>query len=256
MGTEEYAWREASDFLADVNHEGEHLDFHGLRHTCGAWLAMAGVHPKVVQTVMRHGSITLTALIITPAHQPDAQARKYCKSITPSSLALRASMLSLLATAGVYDQGHIDDGHLRPSVSRPSGRCSGQVGRLSCGPARGLAGDCNDDATADDPMARSARRSSEDAKRCVGDATRCEEKTHPTQPGPVANPLRVADLGDDVREDEAENESTPGRIRTCDLRIRSPLLYPTELPGPARTIAGSIPHHLSSDQRPRAPTDH
>ena len=23
--------------------------------------------------------------------------------------------------------------------------------------------------------------------------------------------------------------STPGRIRTCDLRIRSPLLYPTEL---------------------------
>ena len=26
--------------------------------------------------------------------------------------------------------------------------------------------------------------------------------------------------------------STPGRIRTCDLRIRSPLLYPAELRGP------------------------
>jgi hypothetical protein len=25
--------------------------------------------------------------------------------------------------------------------------------------------------------------------------------------------------------------SAPGRIRTCDLRIRSPLLYPAELPG-------------------------
>ena len=24
-------------------------------------------------------------------------------------------------------------------------------------------------------------------------------------------------------------DGTPGRIRTCDLRIRSPLLYPTEL---------------------------
>ncbi len=24
---------------------------------------------------------------------------------------------------------------------------------------------------------------------------------------------------------------TPGRVRTCDLRLRSPLLYPAELPG-------------------------
>ena len=57
---EEHVRREQSDFLADVNHEGEHLDFHSLRHTCGAWLAMAGAHPKAVQTVMRHSSITLT----------------------------------------------------------------------------------------------------------------------------------------------------------------------------------------------------
>jgi len=42
------------------NHAGEELDFHALRHTCGAWLAMAGVHPKVVRTVMRHSTITLT----------------------------------------------------------------------------------------------------------------------------------------------------------------------------------------------------
>ncbi len=28
---------------------------------------------------------------------------------------------------------------------------------------------------------------------------------------------------------------TPGRIRTCDLRIRSPLLYPAELRAPAQT---------------------
>ncbi len=52
--------REQSDFLQPVNNDGEKADFHSLRHTTGAWLAQAGVHPKVVQTVMRHSSITLT----------------------------------------------------------------------------------------------------------------------------------------------------------------------------------------------------
>ena len=56
----ERAWREKSDFLLATNHAGEVLDFHSLRHTCGAWLALAGCHPKVVQAVMRHSTITLT----------------------------------------------------------------------------------------------------------------------------------------------------------------------------------------------------
>ena len=59
-GPGERLQREQSDFLTQVNHEGERLDFHALRHTCGAWLAKAGAHPKVVQTVMRHSTITLT----------------------------------------------------------------------------------------------------------------------------------------------------------------------------------------------------
>lgn len=49
-----------SDFLLAKNDAGENLDFHALRHTCGSWLAIEGVHPKVIQTVMRHKSITLT----------------------------------------------------------------------------------------------------------------------------------------------------------------------------------------------------
>ena len=57
---EERIRREQSDFLTATNHEGELVDFHCLRHTCGAWLAMTGAHPKVVQTVMRHSTITLT----------------------------------------------------------------------------------------------------------------------------------------------------------------------------------------------------
>lgn len=47
-------------FLQPINPQGHHLDFHSLRHTCGAWLAIAGTNPKVIQSVMRHSSIALT----------------------------------------------------------------------------------------------------------------------------------------------------------------------------------------------------
>ncbi len=57
---QERAEREQSDFLCDVNEAGESFDFHALRHTCGAWLAIRGVQPKVIQSVMRHSTITLT----------------------------------------------------------------------------------------------------------------------------------------------------------------------------------------------------
>jgi integrase len=56
----EHARREESDFLCPKNHEGKVLDFHSLRHTCGAWLALAGAQPKAVQAIMRHSSIVLT----------------------------------------------------------------------------------------------------------------------------------------------------------------------------------------------------
>lgn len=48
------------DFLAPIDARGHYLDFHSLRHTCGAWLVIADVNVKVVQKVMRHSSITLT----------------------------------------------------------------------------------------------------------------------------------------------------------------------------------------------------
>ena len=47
---DEYVRREQSDFLASVNHDGEVVDFHSLRHTCGAWLAMADVLPASCAT--------------------------------------------------------------------------------------------------------------------------------------------------------------------------------------------------------------
>ncbi len=54
------AKRSESDFLAATNHQGEVLDFHALRHSCGSWPALQGVHPNIIKTVMRHSTITLT----------------------------------------------------------------------------------------------------------------------------------------------------------------------------------------------------
>lgn len=50
----------ASTFLAVKNDKDETLVFHSLRHTCGAWMIIAGVSPKAVQKVMRHSTIVLT----------------------------------------------------------------------------------------------------------------------------------------------------------------------------------------------------
>ena len=75
---QEYAQRQQSDFLADTNHESEITDFHSLRYTCGAWLTMTGAHPKVVQQVMRHQSITLTMDTyghLFPGQEADAVGR-------------------------------------------------------------------------------------------------------------------------------------------------------------------------------------
>ncbi len=55
----ERAKRELGDFLQTKNESGEELDFHSLRHTCGAWLAIRGTQPKIIQAVLRHSTITL-----------------------------------------------------------------------------------------------------------------------------------------------------------------------------------------------------
>ena len=59
-------------------------------------------------------------------------------------------------------------------------------------------------------------------------------KTGPcSNESPDSNSFDLARLGRDKQDisetDKAEITSTPGRTRTCDLRIRNPLLYPTEL---------------------------
>ncbi len=38
----------------------QRIDFHALRHSCGAWLALSGVHAKTIQSIMRHKDVKLT----------------------------------------------------------------------------------------------------------------------------------------------------------------------------------------------------
>jgi len=57
----EAARRAESDFLAVEDHDGRVVDFHALRHTCGAWATMAGASLQAVKALMRHSTITLTA---------------------------------------------------------------------------------------------------------------------------------------------------------------------------------------------------
>jgi len=46
------------------NHKGR-IKFHSLRRSCSTFLAAKGVHPKVVQQIMRHKSIDLTMSVYT-----------------------------------------------------------------------------------------------------------------------------------------------------------------------------------------------
>ena len=116
---QEYAQRQQSDFLADDNHEGEITDFHCLRHTCGAWLAMRGVHANVVQKVMRHQSITLTMDTyghLFPGQEADAVGRMREMLVAPPE-AMRAT-----GTDGVAADASRGAQHQAQQSGRETGR--------------------------------------------------------------------------------------------------------------------------------------
>jgi integrase len=99
--------RDQSDFLAAVNHEGETIDFHCLRYTCGAWLAMAGVPVKTVQVVMRHSSITLTMDTygtLFPGQEADAVAR------LRDMMAPATDQPEVMRATGTDDLASLEDG--------------------------------------------------------------------------------------------------------------------------------------------------
>ena len=52
--------RDQSDFLKYQNEAGMYADFHANRHTFITNLALAGVHPKMAQSIARHSDVNLT----------------------------------------------------------------------------------------------------------------------------------------------------------------------------------------------------
>ena len=173
---QEYSQRQQSDFLTDTNHEGERIDFHSLRHTCGAWVAMTGAHPKVVQLVMRHQSITLsmdTYGHLFPGQEADAIGR------------MRQMLIDHQSTPEVLRATGTDDHTAKGAL---------QLAQQS---------------------GRETRRAA--AKGCEGESEGNARKKSP-------KPLRVADLGDDLRCDATNRESSGEGTRTPDTRIMIPLL--------------------------------
>jgi hypothetical protein len=60
----EYERRQKDGFLKAETYVGV-ADFHSLRHTAGTLLAASGAHPKVAQSIMRHSDINLTMGLYT-----------------------------------------------------------------------------------------------------------------------------------------------------------------------------------------------
>ncbi len=54
---------------------------------------------------------------------------------------------------------------------------------------------------------------------------------------------QVTHLVGEAAESAPDDPSAPGWIRTNDLRIRSPLLYPAELRGRGRSLCRAAPTH-------------
>ncbi|HET6240478.1 MAG TPA: site-specific integrase, partial [Arthrobacter sp.] len=103
--------------------DGKYADLHALRHTCGTWLAAAGVHPKVIQRVLRHSTITLTLDRYTHAFKGDEAAAIAKLPALGTSVALRAT-----GTDG------------RPPAHSALARCLAEQGRPveTCGDPGGL----------------------------------------------------------------------------------------------------------------------
>ena len=73
-------------------------------------------------------------------------------------------------------------------------------------------------------------------------AIQCETDSDQKGTDNRSNLLRSAELRERMRRDAARRKNTPGRIRTSNPRIRSPMLYPIELRAQMPFFAGSYDH--------------
>ena len=120
---------------------GQVADFHSLRHTCGTWLAAAGVHPKVIQTVMRHLTSGITMdRYIHPFRQDEVAAVASLPELGSTGDESAAATGTddhtggaLGAMLGATERSAVDHGRLKQTRNGPQAtenpRQSGGIGR-------------------------------------------------------------------------------------------------------------------------------
>ncbi|MHC4582625.1 MAG: tyrosine-type recombinase/integrase [Planctomycetota bacterium] len=89
--------------ISYVDDAGLFADFHALRHTTGSLLAASGVHPKVAQSIMRHGDINLTMSLYT--HTLRGQESEAVKSLPDLSIPSKESMRATGTDGKAVDTG-------------------------------------------------------------------------------------------------------------------------------------------------------
>jgi integrase len=100
-----------------IDKAGRYADFHSLRHTTGSLLAAIGIHPKVIQSLMRHSDINLTMTRYT--HTLREQ-----ESRAIASLELTPKLTPLLYKANSYSAVLMGRGGIEPPTHGFSVRCS------------------------------------------------------------------------------------------------------------------------------------
>jgi len=166
------------------------IDFHSLRHTTGSLLAASGVHPKVAQVIMRHSDINLTMSRYT--HTLRGQESEAVESLPDLSLP------SKQAQKATGTDNSAVDGAYKPAYKKLTKKPYFDSKPLS-------------------PIGHDGAQEK-----------LCNRKTTEQ-----IKSLQMAGLGTEKElmspNDIGTNSNAPEGIRTPDLRIRNPLLYPTEL---------------------------
>jgi len=195
---QQHAQREESDFLAVRNHDGLVFDFHSLRHSCGTWLALAGVDTKTLQTIMRHSTPILT--IQRYGHLMEgAEAAAVAKLDT---IAIHAAVS--LAATGTENSAPLSSAKNHPATGGSAAHGAARSTRNVATEAGGFASDCDNAVSL----------------KLIDEAADGEE-----------NPQETSDFDGSPRENAAgeklhkmKEANAPCRARTCDPLIKSQLL--------------------------------
>ena len=153
-------------------------------------LAATGVHPKVAQSIMRHSDINLTMSLYT--HTLKGQESEAIANLPDLSLPSRKSQ-----RATGTDDVAIDSAY-KPAYKK-------------------LAKNAYFDGLQKSSVGTEDRTESPDN----GDGNTSHKSFDMNMLGTEKAPMSPTDIG--------SKSNTPDRIRTCDLRFRKPMLYPTEL---------------------------